>query len=198
MAIVSFAFTNGLILSNYSGLLPACDAFLFLLITILLVFRFHWMLFWLPCSEAASLSVFGFVDHNLNGFIVLIWTQVMERAQSNPLQILPKKHHSFNSPGEKRVGQLLPLDKSSSNQPMRPPSYPAASYSREMELAEPQLRIVSGPNVPRRVSYEPNPSQQARMVQQHLEQESRDRNPRHSSKEADIERDLSVSKVCLC
>ncbi len=154
--------------------------------------------FWLSRSEAASLSVFGFMGHNLNGFIVLIWTQVMERAQSNSPRIPPKKHHSFNSPGEKRVGQLLPLDKSSSNQPTRPPSYPAASYSREMELAEPQLRIVSGPNVPRiRVACEPDPSQLARMVQQHLEQESRGRNPGHSSKGADIEKDLCVSKVCL-
>ncbi len=179
--------------------MPTCDAYLFLSITFLLVFRFHWMLFWLSCSEAASPSVFGFVGHDLNGFIVLIWTQVMERAQSNPLRIPPKKNHSFNSPGEKRVGQLLPLDKSSSNPPMRPPSYPAASYSREMELAEPQLRIVSGSNVPRvRVSCEPDPSQQARMVLQHLVQESRGRNPGHSSKGADIERDLSVSKVCLC
>uniref|UniRef100_A0A9J7Y1Q9 non-specific serine/threonine protein kinase n=2 Tax=Cyprinus carpio TaxID=7962 RepID=A0A9J7Y1Q9_CYPCA len=124
--------------------------------------------------------------------------EVMERAQGNSPRIPPKKHHSFNSPGEKRVGQLLPLDKSSSNQPTRPPSYPAASHSREIELAEPQLRIVSGPNVPRiRVSCEPDPSQLVRMVQQHLEQESRGRNPGHSSKGADIERDLysKVSKV---
>ncbi|XP_016129753.1 TRAF2 and NCK-interacting protein kinase-like isoform X2 [Sinocyclocheilus grahami] len=122
--------------------------------------------------------------------------EVMERAQSNSPRIPPKKHHSFNSPGEKRVGQLLPLDKSSSNQPTRPPSYPAAFHSREIELAKPQLRIVSGPNVPRiRVSCEPDPSQLVRMVQQHLEQESRGRNPGHSSKGTDIERDLDVSKV---
>uniref|UniRef100_A0A8C2GFX1 non-specific serine/threonine protein kinase n=1 Tax=Cyprinus carpio TaxID=7962 RepID=A0A8C2GFX1_CYPCA len=122
--------------------------------------------------------------------------EVMERAQSNSPRIPPKKHHSFNSPGEKRVGQLLPLDKSSSNQPTRPPSYPAASHPREMELAEPQLRIISGPNVPRvRVSCEPDPSQLARMVQQHLEQESRGRSPGHSSKGADTERDLNVLKV---
>uniref|UniRef100_A0A8C1Y5Z2 non-specific serine/threonine protein kinase n=1 Tax=Cyprinus carpio TaxID=7962 RepID=A0A8C1Y5Z2_CYPCA len=122
--------------------------------------------------------------------------EVMERAQSNSPRIPPKKHHSFNSPGEKRVGQLLPLDKSSSNQPTRPPSYPAASHPREMELAEPQLRIISGPNVPRvRVSCEPDPSQLARMVQQHLEQESRGRSPGHPSKGADTERDLNVLKV---
>uniref|UniRef100_A0A8C1E665 non-specific serine/threonine protein kinase n=1 Tax=Cyprinus carpio carpio TaxID=630221 RepID=A0A8C1E665_CYPCA len=122
--------------------------------------------------------------------------EVMERAQSNSPRIPPKKHHSFNSPGEKRVGQLLPLDKSSSNQPTRPPSYPAASHPREMELAEPQLRIISGPNVPRvRVSCEPDPSQLARMVQQHLEQESRGCSPGHSSKGADTERDLNVLKV---
>ncbi|XP_059380846.1 TRAF2 and NCK interacting kinase b isoform X3 [Carassius carassius] len=124
--------------------------------------------------------------------------EVMERAQGNSPRIPPKKHHSFNSSGEKRVGQLLPLDKSSSNQPTRPPSYPAASHSREIELAEPQLRIISGPNVPRvRVSCEPDPSQLVRMVQQHLEQESRGRNPGHSSKGANIERDLyaKVSKV---
>ncbi|XP_016134495.1 TRAF2 and NCK-interacting protein kinase-like [Sinocyclocheilus grahami] len=122
--------------------------------------------------------------------------QVMERAQSNSPRIPPKKHHSFNSPGEKRVGQLLPLDKSSSNQPTRPPSYPAASHSREMELAEPQLRITSGPNVPRIcMSCEPDPSQLVRMVQQHLEQESRGRSPGNSSKGADTERDLYVSKV---
>ncbi|XP_052452106.1 TRAF2 and NCK interacting kinase b isoform X2 [Carassius gibelio] len=124
--------------------------------------------------------------------------EVMERAQGSSPRIPPKKHHSFNSSGEKRVGQLLPLDKSSSNQPTRPPSYPAASHSREIELAEPQLRIVSGPNVPRvRVSCEPDPSQLVRMVQQHLEQESRGRNPGHSNKGADNERDLyaKVSKV---
>ncbi|RXN17115.1 traf2 and NCK-interacting kinase-like isoform X2 [Labeo rohita] len=122
--------------------------------------------------------------------------EVMERAQSNSPRIPPKKHHSFNSPGEKRVGQVLPLDKSSSKQPTRPPSFPAASYSRELDLAEPQLRVVSGPNVPKiRVSCEPDPSQVARMVQQHLEQESRGRNPGQSSKGADIERDLHVSKV---
>ncbi|XP_073686805.1 TRAF2 and NCK interacting kinase b isoform X5 [Garra rufa] len=122
--------------------------------------------------------------------------EVMERAQSNSPRIPPKKHHSFNSPGDKRVGQLLPLDKSSSNQPTRPPSFPAAYHSRELDLAEPKLRIVSGPNVPRiRVSCEPDPSQLVRMVQQHLEQESRARNPGQSSKEADIERDLKVSKV---
>ncbi|XP_056306463.1 TRAF2 and NCK interacting kinase b isoform X4 [Danio aesculapii] len=120
--------------------------------------------------------------------------QVMERAQSNSPRIPPKKHHSFNSPGDKRVGQFLPHDQNPSNQPMRPPSYPASSHSREMDLAEPQLRIVSGPNVPRiRVSCEPDPSQLARMVQQHLEQESRGHN--RSSKGAEIERDLYVSKV---
>ncbi|XP_058620801.1 TRAF2 and NCK interacting kinase b isoform X3 [Onychostoma macrolepis] len=114
--------------------------------------------------------------------------EVMERAQSNSPRIPPKKHHSFNSPGEKRVGQLLPLDKSSSNQPMRRPSYPAE--------AEPQFRLVSGSNVPRiRVSCDPDPSQLVRMVQLHLEQESRVRNSGHSSKGADIERDLYVSKV---
>ncbi|XP_077101065.1 TRAF2 and NCK interacting kinase b isoform X15 [Siphateles boraxobius] len=119
---------------------------------------------------------------------------VMERAQSNSPRIPPKKHHSFNSPGEKRVGHLVPADQNPSNQPTRPPSYPAASYSREMELAEPQLRIVSGPNVPRiRVSCEPDPSQLLRMVQQ--DQESRVRNPGRSSKGAEIERDLYVSKV---
>ncbi|XP_056105086.1 TRAF2 and NCK interacting kinase b isoform X4 [Rhinichthys klamathensis goyatoka] len=119
---------------------------------------------------------------------------VMERAQSNSPRIPPKKHHSFNSPGEKRVGHLVPADQNPSNQPTRPPSYPAASHSREMELAEPQLRIVSGPNVPRiRVSCEPDPSQLLRMVQQ--EQESRVRIPGRSSKGADIERDLYVSKV---
>ncbi|KAK2870195.1 hypothetical protein Q8A67_024587 [Cirrhinus molitorella] len=122
--------------------------------------------------------------------------EVMERAQSNSPRIPPKKHHSFNSPGEKRVGQLLPLDKSSSNQPTRPPSFPAASHSREMDLAESHLRIVSGPNVPRiRLSCEPDPSQLVRMVQQHLEQESRARNPGQSSKGADTDRDLYVSKV---
>ncbi|XP_077101061.1 TRAF2 and NCK interacting kinase b isoform X12 [Siphateles boraxobius] len=120
--------------------------------------------------------------------------EVMERAQSNSPRIPPKKHHSFNSPGEKRVGHLVPADQNPSNQPTRPPSYPAASYSREMELAEPQLRIVSGPNVPRiRVSCEPDPSQLLRMVQQ--DQESRVRNPGRSSKGAEIERDLYVSKV---
>ncbi|KAK7118510.1 hypothetical protein R3I94_022113 [Phoxinus phoxinus] len=120
--------------------------------------------------------------------------EVMERAQSNSPRIPPKKHHSFNSPGEKRVGHLVPADQNPSNQPTRPPSYPAASHSREMELAEPQLRIVSGPNVPRiRVSCEPDPSQLLRMAQQ--EQESRVRNPGRSSKGADIERDLYVSKV---
>ncbi|XDV47646.1 hypothetical protein PO909_017222 [Leuciscus waleckii] len=120
--------------------------------------------------------------------------EVMERAQSNSPRIPPKKHHSFNSPGEKRVGHLVPADQNPSNQPTRPPSYPAASHSRETELVEPQLRIVSGPNVPRiRVSCEPDPSQLLRMVQQ--EQESRVRNPGRSSKGADIERDLYVSKV---
>ncbi|XP_039540513.1 TRAF2 and NCK interacting kinase b isoform X3 [Pimephales promelas] len=115
---------------------------------------------------------------------------VMERAQSNSPRIPPKKHHSFNSPGEKRV----PADHNPSNQPTRPPSYPAASHSREMELAEPQPRIVSGPNVPRiRVSCEPDPSQLLRMVQQ--EQELWARNPGRSSKGPDIERDLYVSKV---
>ncbi|XP_067234094.1 TRAF2 and NCK interacting kinase b isoform X4 [Chanodichthys erythropterus] len=121
---------------------------------------------------------------------------VMERAKSNSPRIPPKKHHSFNGPGEKRVGHLLPLDLNPSNQPTRPPSYPAASHSREMELAEPQLRIVSGPNVPRiRVSCEPDPSQLLRMVQQQHEQESRVRSSGPSSKGADIERDLHVSKV---
>ncbi|KAG1944080.1 TRAF2 and NCK-interacting protein kinase [Pimephales promelas] len=116
--------------------------------------------------------------------------EVMERAQSNSPRIPPKKHHSFNSPGEKRV----PADHNPSNQPTRPPSYPAASHSREMELAEPQPRIVSGPNVPRiRVSCEPDPSQLLRMVQQ--EQELWARNPGRSSKGPDIERDLYVSKV---
>ncbi|XP_067291455.1 TRAF2 and NCK interacting kinase b isoform X3 [Pseudorasbora parva] len=123
---------------------------------------------------------------------------VMERAQSNSPRIPPKKHHSFNSPGEKRVGHLLPSDLNPSNQPTRPPSYPAASHSREMELVEPQLRIVSGPNVPRiRVSCEPDPSQLLRMVQQQREQESRGHSPGRSSKGDDIERDLysKVSKV---
>nr|XP_021325859.1 TRAF2 and NCK-interacting protein kinase isoform X3 [Danio rerio] len=120
--------------------------------------------------------------------------EVMERAQSNSPRIPPKKHHSFNSPGDKRVGQFLAHDQNPSNQPTRPPSYPASSHSREMDLAEPQLRIVSGPNVPRiRVSCEPDPSQLARMVQQHLEQESRGHN--RSSKGAEIDRDLYVSKV---
>ncbi|XP_051738592.1 TRAF2 and NCK interacting kinase b isoform X6 [Ctenopharyngodon idella] len=121
---------------------------------------------------------------------------VMERTKSNSPRIPPKKHHSFNSPGEKRVGHLLPLDQNPSNQPTRPPSYPAASHSREMELVEPQLRIVSGPNVPRiRVSCEPDPSQLLRMVQPQHEQESRARSSGPSSKGADIERDLHVSKV---
>ncbi|XP_026093652.1 TRAF2 and NCK-interacting protein kinase-like isoform X2 [Carassius auratus] len=122
--------------------------------------------------------------------------EVMDRAQSNSPRIPPKKHHSFNSPGEKRVGQLLPLEKSSSNQPTRPPSYPAASHQKEMELVEPPPRIISGPNVPRiRLSCEPDPSQLARMVQQHLEQDLRARSPGHSSKGAENERDLNVSKV---
>ncbi|TRY95250.1 hypothetical protein DNTS_012194 [Danionella cerebrum] len=122
--------------------------------------------------------------------------EVMERAQSNSPRIPPKKHHSFNSPGDKHVGHLIPHDQNPSNQPMRPPSFHAPSFSREKELAEPQIRIVSGPNVPRiRVSCEPDPSQLARMVQQHLEQESRGQSPARSSKGADTQRDLNVSKV---
>lgn len=152
--------------------------------------------FWFIMLWSGPPCILSFVGHYLNGFIVLIWTQVMERAQSNSPRIPPKKHHSFNSPGEKRVGHLVPADQNPSIQPTRPPSYPAASHSRELELAEPQLRIVSGPNFPRiRVSCEPDPSQLLRMVQQ--EQESRVRNPGRSSKGADIERDLYVSKVCL-
>ncbi|XP_051543256.1 TRAF2 and NCK-interacting protein kinase-like isoform X2 [Myxocyprinus asiaticus] len=124
--------------------------------------------------------------------------EVMNRAQSNSPRIPPKKHHSFNHPGEKRVGNLLLPDQSPSYQPTRPPSYPAASssHSREMELTEAQLRIVSGPNVPRvRVSCEPDPSELARMAQQLHDQEFRGRIPGRPNKGVDIERDLHVSKV---
>ncbi|XP_051971299.1 traf2 and NCK-interacting protein kinase-like [Xyrauchen texanus] len=126
-----------------------------------------------------------------------VWAkEVMNRAQSNSPRIPPKKQHSFNHPGEKRVSNHP--DQSPSYQPTRPPSYPAASssHSREMELTEAQLRIVSGPNVPKvRVSCEPDPSELARMAQQLHDQESRSRIPGRPNKGVDTERDLNVSKV---
>ncbi|XP_051538051.1 traf2 and NCK-interacting protein kinase-like isoform X2 [Myxocyprinus asiaticus] len=124
--------------------------------------------------------------------------EVMRRTQSNSPRIPPKKHHSFNHPGEKQVGHHLHPDQSPYYQPTRPPSYPAdsSSHSREMELAEPQLRIVSGPNVPRiRVSCEPDPSELARIAQQLIDQEYRGRTPGRPIKGADIEKNLYVSEV---
>ncbi|XP_051969528.1 traf2 and NCK-interacting protein kinase-like isoform X2 [Xyrauchen texanus] len=124
--------------------------------------------------------------------------EVMRRTQSNSPRIPPKKHHSFNHPGEKQVGHHLLLDKSPYYQPTRPPSYPAASssHSSEMELAEPQLRIVSGPNVPRiRVSCEPDPSELARIAQQLIDQEYRGRTPGRPIKGVDVEKNIYVSEV---
>ncbi|XP_018596716.1 TRAF2 and NCK-interacting protein kinase-like isoform X1 [Scleropages formosus] len=44
--------------------------------------------------------------------------EVMKRSQSNSPRIPPKKHHSFNHPGEARQAHVLPV-------PRRPPSYPS-------------------------------------------------------------------------
>lgn len=123
----------------------------------------------------------------------------MKRAENNSPRIPPKKHHSFNLPGEKRVEQLLQPEQKPSYQPSRPPSFPAASssQSREMEMAGAQLRLVSGANVPRiRVSCEPDPSEFVRIAQQ-LHDEARSRNLARPNKGLETERDVIVSKVCL-
>ncbi|XP_057179158.1 TRAF2 and NCK interacting kinase b isoform X2 [Triplophysa rosa] len=123
--------------------------------------------------------------------------EVMKGAESNSPRIPPKKHHSFNHPGEKRVQQHLQLEQKPSYQPSRPPSFPAASssHSREIEMAGAQLRLVSGANVPRiRVSCEPEASELVRLAQQ-LHEESRGRNPGRPNKGLEIERDVTVSKV---
>lgn len=147
-----------------------------------------------PWSDLAAPHALGFAGHNLNAFIMLIWTQVMKRAENNSPRIPPKKHHSFNHPGEKRVEQHLQPEQKPSYQPSRPPSFP---QSREMEMAGAQLRPVSGANVPRiRVSCEPDPSELVRMAQQLHNQEARGRNPGCPNKGIETERDV-VSKVCL-
>nr|XP_055037614.1 TRAF2 and NCK interacting kinase b isoform X2 [Misgurnus anguillicaudatus] len=124
--------------------------------------------------------------------------EVMKRAEGNSPRIPPKKHHSFNQPGDKRVDQLPQLDQIPPYQPSRPPSFPAASssQSREMEMAGVQLRLVSGPNFPRiRVSCEPDPSELARLAQQLHDKESRGNSPGRPNKGLDKERDIIVSKV---
>lgn len=140
-------------------------------------------------------DILGFAAHNLNAFIMLIWPQVMKGAESNSPRIPPKKHHSFNQPGEKRVQ----LEQKPSYQPSRRPSFPAvsSSQSREIEMAGAQLRLVSGANVPRiRLSCEPEPSDLVRLAEQ-LYEESRGRNPGRPNKGLEIERDVTVAKVCL-
>ncbi|XP_056593994.1 TRAF2 and NCK interacting kinase b isoform X1 [Triplophysa dalaica] len=119
--------------------------------------------------------------------------EVMKGAESNSPRIPPKKHHSFNQPGEKRVQ----LEQKPSYPPSRPPSFPAASssQSRELEMAGAQLRLVSGANVPRiRLSCEPEPSDLVRLAEQ-LYEESRVRNPGRPNKGLEIERDVTVAKV---
>ncbi|XP_036790956.1 TRAF2 and NCK-interacting protein kinase isoform X3 [Oncorhynchus mykiss] len=56
--------------------------------------------------------------------------EVMRRAQSNSPRIPPKKHHSFNLPGDASLSHLLLLP--GYNPRSRPPSYPAQS-SHSME-----------------------------------------------------------------
>ncbi|XP_042154841.1 TRAF2 and NCK-interacting protein kinase isoform X7 [Oncorhynchus tshawytscha] len=59
--------------------------------------------------------------------------EVMRRAQSNSPRIPPKKHHSFNLPGDASLSHLLLLP--GYNPRSRPPSYPAqSSHSRERLL----------------------------------------------------------------
>uniref|UniRef100_A0A4W5JNQ1 non-specific serine/threonine protein kinase n=1 Tax=Hucho hucho TaxID=62062 RepID=A0A4W5JNQ1_9TELE len=59
--------------------------------------------------------------------------EVMRRAQSNSPRIPPKKHHSFNLPGDTSLSHLLLLP--GYTPCSRPPSYPAqSSYSRESLL----------------------------------------------------------------
>ncbi|XP_031652430.1 TRAF2 and NCK-interacting protein kinase isoform X9 [Oncorhynchus kisutch] len=59
--------------------------------------------------------------------------EVMRRAQSNSPRIPPKKHHSFNLPGDTSLSHLLLLP--GYNPRSRPPSYPAqSSHSRERLL----------------------------------------------------------------
>ncbi|KAM9553060.1 traf2 and NCK-interacting protein kinase-like isoform 6-T6 [Salvelinus alpinus] len=59
--------------------------------------------------------------------------EVMRRAQSNSPRIPPKKHHSFNLPGDASLSHLLLLPGYKPRS--RPPSYPAqSSHSRERLL----------------------------------------------------------------
>ncbi|XP_030623211.1 TRAF2 and NCK interacting kinase b isoform X2 [Chanos chanos] len=100
--------------------------------------------------------------------------EVMRRAQSNSPRIPPKKHHSFNHPGEARVGHLLLPNQTPHRRPLRPPSYPAPSSSRSRERSELEIRqLPSNANIPRiRVACEPD---LADIAQQH--HQSRGRSP---------------------
>lgn len=122
-------------------------------------------------------------------FVIIVFIQVMRRAQSNSPR-LPSKNQYHE---EVRHSHLLLPDHAPSQPPARPPSYPAAAPSHaQRERAEFQLRqLGSGANVPRiRVSCEPD---QVPLSQPFLRQgqENRGRSPgRSGAWDSEVERQI--------
>ncbi|XP_064805422.1 TRAF2 and NCK-interacting protein kinase-like isoform X8 [Oncorhynchus masou masou] len=82
--------------------------------------------------------------------------EVMRRAQSNSPRIPPKKHHSFNLPGDASLSHLLLLP--GYNPRSRPPSYPAqSSHSRE-RLPQSEGHNVTVPCIRVSCTSDPAPS----------------------------------------
>lgn len=128
-------------------------------------------------------------------FVIIIYIQVMRRAQSNSPR-LPSKNQYHE---EARLSHLLLLpDHASSHPPARPPSYPAATPSHaQRERAEFQLRQL-GANIPRiRVSCEPRQAQMSQLLPGQG-QENRGRSPgRSGAWDSEVERQTPKPRLEL-